>query len=124
MKKIIIAVASVELVAEVLDTPTGVAIYNCLPVSSTVQTWGEEIYFSIPVNVPREPDAREIVEPGEIAFWVEGSCIAIGFGPTPISQGTEIRLAAKTNIWASTTDDVTILSCVTAGETVRVEKLD
>ena len=123
MNKIKFTSDSVELIAEVLDTPTGNAIYNCLPIESGVSTWGEEIYFAAPVQLAREPDAKDVVEPGEIAFWVEGSCIAIGFGRTPISQGDEIRLAAKTNIWAVTTDDVRILSNVKAGDTVRVEKL-
>lgn len=122
MNKIKIISGSVELLADVLNTPTGNSIYNSLPIESSVNTWGEEIYFSIPVQAEREPDAKDIIDPGEIAFWVEGSCIAIGFGQTPISQGNEIRLAAKTNIWAITKDDVKKLSSVSAGDTVRVEK--
>ena len=124
MKVIKIITGSNELLADVLDTPTGNAVYNCLPIESSVNTWGEEIYFPVPVQVERESDAKDVVEPGEIAFWVEGSCIAIGFGRTPISQGNEIRLAAKTNIWAITKDDVKKLSSVHAGDTVRVEKLE
>jgi len=122
MKKIKIISEPVELLANVLDTATGEIIYNCLPIESSVNTWGDEIYFAAPVQVEREPNAKDIIEPGEIAFWVEGSCIAIGFGPTPISQGNEIRLAAKTNIWAITIDDVKKLSRVKAGDIVRVEK--
>lgn len=124
MKKIRITSGSVELLADVLDTPTGRSILNCLPIESSVNTWGEEIYFSIPVQAERESDAKDIVKPGEIAFWVEGSCIAIGFGRTPISQGNEIRLAAKTNIWAITKDDVKTLSSVNAGDIVRVEQFE
>ena len=124
MNKIKITSGSVELLADILDTPTGNAIYDCLPIESSVNTWGEEIYFAAPVQLAREPDAKDVVEPGEIAFWVEGSCIAIGFGRTPISQGNEIRLAAKTNIWAFTKDDVKKLSSVNAGDKVRVERLE
>ena len=122
MSKIKIIFGTIELLAEVLDTPTGNAIYNCLPINSQANTWGDEVYFAAPVQVEREPDAKDIVERGEIAFWVEGSCIAIGFGRTPISQGNEIRLAAKTNIWAVTEDDVKKLSSVNTGDTVRVVK--
>ena len=61
-----------------------------------------------------------MVEPGEVAFWVEGQCIAIGFGPTPISQGNEIRLAARTNIWGKALTEVTLLSAVNPGDPVKV----
>lgn len=115
-----ININNIELDIEVLDTPTGQAIMQELPIESTAQTWGEEVYFSVPVNAALEADARDIVEPGEIAFWVEGQCIAIGFGPTPISQGTEIRLAAKTNIWAKAITDVKELSAVKPGDPVQV----
>jgi len=122
MKKIKIISGSIEILADLLNTPTGESIYNCLPIEASVNTWGDEIYFAVPVQVDREPDAKDIIEPGEIAFWVEGSCIAIGFGRTPISQGNEIRLAAKTNIWAITKDDVKQLSKVKEGDIVRVVK--
>jgi len=103
------------------NTATAMAVYAALPFESTVQTWGDEIYFSTPVsNQTVEDDAKDIVELGELAFWVEGNCIAIGFGPTPISQGTEIRLAARTNIWADTNYDVTTLKNVRPGDTINL----
>jgi hypothetical protein len=61
-----------------------------------------------------------VVEAGELAFWVEGNCIAIGYGKTPVSQGNEIRLAARTNIWADAINDVKQLAGVKAGDEVRV----
>ena len=124
MRKIKIISGSVEILAEVLNTPTADNIFSRLPIESNANTWGDEIYFATPVQVAREPEAKDVIEPGEIAFWVEGSCIAIGFGPTPISQGNEIRLAAKTNIWATTKDNVRKLSSVKAGDTIRVEKIE
>ena len=78
----------------------------------------------MPVKTSREANAKDVVQPGEIAFWAEGSCVAIGYGRTPISQGDEIRLAAKTNIWALTHDDVKKLAAVRPGQKIRIEKLD
>ncbi len=123
MRKIRITVGAVELTAELLDTPTADAIWRALPIASTARTWGDEVYFAIPVDVPREADAKNVVEAGELAYWVEGSSIAIGFGRTPISHGDEIRLAAKTNIWGRALADVTQLKAANDGDPVTVAAL-
>jgi hypothetical protein len=124
MRKIKITAGPVVIRAELLQTPTADAVYGALPIRSNVNTWGEEVYFSTPVDVPREADARDVIEAGEIAFWVEGSSIAIGFGRTPVSRGDEIRLAAPTNIWARALDDVKQLSAAGSGDPVTVELLE
>jgi hypothetical protein len=120
MAGVIIEIGPESLELITLDTPTAQAIIDQLPFNTTAQTWGEEVYFQAPVSCPLEPDARDIIEPGEIAFWTEGQCIAIGYGKTPVSVGDEIRLAAKTNIWARSQADVKALSNVTSGDPVVV----
>ncbi len=123
MRRINMTIGSVSLEAELFDTPTADAIWNALPFTSKASTWGEEVYFSTPVHVEREADARDVVQAGELAFWLDGDSIAIGFGRTPISQGNEIRLASKTNIWGKALGDVKQLKSVKAGAPIKVEQL-
>ena len=115
-------IGPVELEAELFDTPTANAIYTKLPFASTASTWGDEVYFATPVHVRKELDARDVVQAGELAFWVEGDSIAIGFGPTPVSRGQEIRLVTKTNIWGHTLGPVRQLRQVKDGDPIKIEK--
>lgn len=124
MREILIRAGKVVIRARLLDTPTAQRIWEALPIYAAVQTWGEELYFMAPVSSEREPDARDVVEPGEIAFWPDGDAIAIGFGPTPLSKTGEIRLASPSNIWALALDDVRQLRSVYAGERVAVLEAD
>ena len=124
MRQIRFKFANQELIVKLRDTPTADAIHAALPFEAAVQTWGEEVYFSAPVSATLEAEAKDVIEAGEIAFWTEGNCIAIGFGKTPISQGDEIRLAARTNIWADAVQDVKRLTTVQQGEKVHISPVN
>ncbi len=121
MAIVAITVENITIRLETIDTPTVAAIVAAFPFSARTNTWGDEVYFSTPVSVPRATDARTIVEAGELAYWPDGDAIAIGFGPTPISQGYEIPLVSPCNIWGRALHDVQSLASVCAGAPVRAE---
>jgi len=122
MKTLKIIMGNVALDVELFDTPTAAALYDAAPFDGSANTWGDEVYFDTPVQCVREDDARDVMEPGEIAFWLAGHCIAIPFGPTPVSRGDELRLASVANVWGRAVQDVRNLAAVQPGDPIRVEK--
>ncbi|MEW2391253.1 cyclophilin-like fold protein [Streptomyces venezuelae] len=110
-----------HLTATLAETPTSQELGKALPLSATANTWGEEVYFDTGVSVPREPDARQVVEPGTVAFWTDGDALALPYGPTPISRGDECRLASPCNLLGRIDGDPGKLASVRAGDPVRVE---
>ena len=93
-----ITVGDITLEAAWADTPTADLIYESLPLTSTGSYWGEEIYFSIPVEAVTEPGASDVVEVGAVAYWPPGNCLCLFWGPTPASHGDECRAADRVNV--------------------------
>ena len=99
MKKLILKFNSKLLEINLRNTETAKLIAETIPINSKIQMWGEEIFFDTNLQVKLEDDAKEVVQLGELAFWTEGSAIAIGYGKTPISIDQEIRLISLCNVW-------------------------
>ena len=97
--KLLVNSKIIELI--LLETKTADIISKSKDFSSSISTWGDEIYFKTPINgIKLEENARDTIDFNEIAYWVEGNSIAIGFGITPASINDEISLVSKVNIWA------------------------
>ena len=106
-----------------LKTETSNIIIQNLPIKAQINTWGDEIYFDTKIKgILLEKEAKEVFNLGEIAYWTEGSSIAIGFGPTPASLGSEIRLVTKCNYWATAKNprDLLNLKKVKDGEEIMI----
>jgi len=120
--RITITAASVTLEAELNDSPTARAIWEALPISGRASTWGDEIYFEIPVQAEQTPDARVDVEVGELGYWPVGSAFCIFFGPTPVSTSNQPRAASPVNIVGRVVGDATVFRQVDAGATVTLNR--
>jgi hypothetical protein len=122
MKNIIIKAGEIEAKAELNESVTAGAIWQALPLEGSANTWGEEIYFRIPISQDLEPEAREIVELGDLGYWPQGEAFCIFFGATPISEPGEIRPASAVNIVGQLLGDPKDFLSVPAGSSVRIEK--
>jgi uncharacterized protein len=107
--------------AALADTPTARALVAALPVKAKAQTWGEEVYFEVPVKATLEPGAKQVVEPGTVCFWVEGRALALPWGRTPISAGDESRLVTRCNVLGKIDGDARKLASVRGGDVIAVE---
>jgi uncharacterized protein len=102
------------------DTPTARALVAALPLSAKAQTWGEEVYFEIPVEAKLEAGAKQVVPPGSVCFWVEGSSLALPWGRTPVSQGDESRLVTRCNVLGAIDGDPRQIASVRGGDTITL----
>jgi hypothetical protein len=115
-----ISAGSVTMEAELNDSPTARMIWGSLPITGRANTWGDEIYFEIPVEAGQAPDARADVKVGELGYWPVGRAFCIFFGPTPASMGDQPRAASPVNIVGRVLGDTTAFRQVGAGTTVRL----
>jgi hypothetical protein len=122
MKQIKIIVGDLVLDAELNDSPTAQKVFEALPIESPFNTWGDEIYFEIPVEMALENSAQEVVQSGDLGYWPSGNAFCIFFGPTPISEPGEIRPASAVNMIGEVLGDETELKEKMSEGLIRLEK--
>jgi hypothetical protein len=119
-KKIKIKAGNVEAEAVLNDSATAKKIWEALPIEARANTWGDEIYFAIPVKAPLEKTAQELVEVGDLGYWPSGNAFCIFFGPTPMSRGNEVRPASAVNVIGRVSGDARVLKKVPSGSKIRI----
>jgi hypothetical protein len=124
MTKICISVGNLSVEAAVLDTPTGQKILEALPIESSVNIWGDEIYFDIPLSLEQEPDARANVEVGDLAYWPAGPAFCIFFGPTPVSTDDQPRAYSPVNVFGRVLGDARQFKGVPGGAKIKINQTE
>ncbi len=112
----------VTLDAKLHDTPAGKKVFQSLPLNTSFDTWGDEIYFSIPVEAELDETAREEVSMGDLAYWPPGKAFCIFFGPTPMSTPGKIIPASAVNIIGKVEGDAEKLKNVMHESHIMLEK--
>ncbi len=121
MRTIRITAGSVSATAQLNDSKTADAIWGALPIEARGNTWGDEIYFSIPVKMGSE-NGQEVVEVGDLGYWPPGTAFCIFFGPTPASRGNEVRPASAVNVFGHIDGDATVFRRAAGGTKVVIEQ--
>jgi len=124
MKRILVSAGGVTAEADLLETPTAAAIWEALPFEGEANTWGQEIYFEIPVTVAEEKASRQEVEIGDLGYWPVGKAFCIFFGPTPVSKGARPRAASPVNVFGRVIGDAKTFHKVREGSQVRVSRAE
>ena len=122
-RKIRIRAGTLTMDAELNASATATLIWEALPIEAAGQTWGDEIYFGIPVRAREEKDAQAVVEMGALAFWPPGNAFCVFFGPTPASRNrNEIRPYSPVNVVGKVLGDATAFKQVRSGTAIRLER--
>ena len=119
--RIAIRIGTLSMEAELNETPTAQKIAAALPLCTSFNTWGDEIYFAIPVDADLDDSAQEVVEIGDLGYWPPGKAWCIFFGQTPVSQPGKIMPASAVNVIGKILGDATQFKTVMREREVIVE---
>lgn len=121
--RIKITVGSLSMEAELNETLTAKKVADALPIRSALNTWGDEFYFTIPVEAELDESAREEVEVGDLGYWPTGKAFCIFFGQTPMSKPGKIIPASAVNIIGKVVGDAGRFKEVITESEVLVEAI-
>ena len=122
-KNIVVEAGAVRAEAELNETDTAQLVWDALPIEASANTWGDEVYFDVPVRTGLE-NAVEVVNVGDLGYWPQGPAFCIFFGPTPMSRGDEIRPASAVNVIGRVLGDAREFRAVSAGQPVKLSRLE
>ena len=115
--------SSVVVHAKLNKAETAGAIYDALGLQAEARTWGDEIYFPIPLDLPLE-NPREEVDIGALGYWPAGNAFCVFFGRTPASTNERPRPASPVTVFGEVTGDPSDLKKVPSGAEITVDKKD
>lgn len=124
MKHIIISIGNISLKAQLFETQCAQAIAGKLPIGAVPAEWGDEFYFEIPVQFSLDETSTTNVRIGDIGYWPPGRSLAIFFGPTPMSEGTDPVPASEVNIVGRITDDAEVLKKAKGAKKIIIESIE
>jgi hypothetical protein len=124
MRRIVISAGNLNAEAELNETPSAEAVWNALPIEARANTWGDEIYFEIPVEMGSEPGASPNVEVGDLAYWPPGNAFCVFFGPTPASRAGMPRAASAVNHLGRVIGEATDFRSVRDGDSIRLSRME
>ena len=122
MRKILITINNLSVSAELNDSVSANKIWGALPLSGSVNVWGDEIYFEIPISLKEVSDAQQEVDIGTLAYWPPGSALCVFFGKTPASTSDKPKAYSPVNILGSVDGDSKIFKIVKAGDQIVIDK--
>jgi hypothetical protein len=117
-----IKIGELSMDAELNDTPTARKIADALPLSCSFNTWGDEIYFAIPVTSSLDDSAKEEVQMGDLGYWPTGKAFCVFFGATPVSPPGKIVPASAVNIIGKVLGDAKQFKDVMNARQVTLER--
>ena len=124
VRKILITISNLSVSAELNSSISADKIWEALPLSGSVNVWGDEIYFEIPVSLKEVSDAQQEVEIGTLAYWPPGSALCVFFGKTPVSTNDKPKAYSPVNVLGLVDGDSRVFKIVEAGDQIVIDKRD
>jgi hypothetical protein len=111
--------SGVRVICELVDEPELEKLLENSSFEAKAERWGDEVYFELPVKLELKGE-RTLMEVGEVAYWPDGNCLCIFFGPTPMSRDEQPVAYSKVKPLGRVIEGLNRLKDVSNEELVRV----